>query len=50
MGVADNGYMHSVFIETSLFYELYILCIKVGSTFYACIVGMDIEDGVAGTK
>ena len=50
MRIANDSYMQSIFIETSLFYELYILCIKAGSTFYACIVRMDIEHGVAGTK
>ena len=50
MGVADNGNMHGVFIETQLFDKSDVLGIEVGDAFYASVVGMNIEDGVAGCE
>ena len=48
--VADNGNMHGVFIETQLFDKSDVLGIEVGGAFYASVVGMNIEDGVAGCE
>ena len=50
VGVADNSNMHSVFIKTQLFDKFDVLGIEVGGAFYASVVGMNIEDGVAGCE